>query len=74
VRADDRAALRSALDAARAADTTTVIHCPVVAGEIPASGAFWDLGVPEAASDEAANRRFARELDRRRAARQRPLP
>jgi hypothetical protein len=43
------------------------------AAEIPASGAFWDLGFPETATDAGAARRVARELHRRRAARQRPL-
>ena len=69
VRADDRASLRLALEQARAVQRTTVIHCPVAPGELPASGAFWDLGVPQTATDPAA-----RERERRRAARQRPVP
>jgi len=39
--------LARALAEARAGDATTLIHCPTVDGEVPASGAFWDLGVPE---------------------------
>jgi 3D-(3,5/4)-trihydroxycyclohexane-1,2-dione acylhydrolase (decyclizing) len=74
LRADDAAALRAALDEARAGTTTTVIHCPVVDGDVPPSGAFWDLGVPEVASDPVTSRRLARQLERRRAARRRPLP
>jgi len=73
VRAGDGASLEEALEQARSEDRTTVIHCPVADCELPASGAFWDLGVPEIASDPAARRRFARALDRRRAAAQRRL-
>ena len=74
VRADDAEALAAALAQARAGDVTTVIHCPVADGAIPASGAFWDLGAPEIARDACERRRLARELERRRAAGQRPLP
>ena len=46
--------LSAALEHARAADRTTVIHCPTVPGRpLPPSGAFWDLGVPEAGGDGA---------------------
>jgi 3D-(3,5/4)-trihydroxycyclohexane-1,2-dione acylhydrolase (decyclizing) len=71
VRVEDGPSLAQALREAREGDRTTVIRCPVVDGEVPGSGAFWDLGVPEVASDEAACRRFARELERRRDAGQR---
>jgi len=47
VRAETAGELARALAEARDSDTTTLIHCPTVDGEIPASGAFWDLGVPE---------------------------
>ena len=47
VRATDPGKLADALAQARAGDGTTVIHCPVVDGETPGSGVFWDLGVPE---------------------------
>jgi 3D-(3,5/4)-trihydroxycyclohexane-1,2-dione acylhydrolase (decyclizing) len=73
VRCSDGAALEQALAAARAAEGTTVIHCPVVDGPVPASGAFWDLGVPEVAADPGERRRFSREAGRRRAAAQRRL-
>lgn len=49
VRVEDAGALRDALDAARAGTNTTVIHCPVADGDIPPSGTFWDLGIPETA-------------------------
>jgi TPP-dependent trihydroxycyclohexane-1,2-dione (THcHDO) dehydratase len=71
VRADDGPSLTRALAEAREGDQTTVIHCPVADGEVPASGVFWDLGVPEAASDPAAARRFAVAVERRRSAGQR---
>jgi 3D-(3,5/4)-trihydroxycyclohexane-1,2-dione acylhydrolase (decyclizing) len=71
VRAGDERSLAAALHAARAGEETTVIHCPVADGDVPASGAFWDLGVPEVATDAAADRRFARALELRRAAGQR---
>src|SRR5690349_16407592 len=41
--------------------TTTVIHCPVAPGETPPSGAFWDLGVPEVATDPTTQHRLTRE-------------
>ena len=69
--AHDGPSLEQALREARAGDRTTVIHCPVVDGELPGSGAFWDLGVPEVATDGTAARRFAREVARRRDAGQR---
>jgi TPP-dependent trihydroxycyclohexane-1,2-dione (THcHDO) dehydratase len=71
VRAEDAGALARALAEARERDGTTLIHCPTVDGEVPASGAFWDLGVPEVAHDPATRRLLARAHDRRRAARQR---
>jgi 3D-(3,5/4)-trihydroxycyclohexane-1,2-dione acylhydrolase (decyclizing) len=71
VRADDGSALAEALVAARAADATTVIHCPTVPGRpLLDSGAFWDLGVPESADDPAV-RELAERHIRERAARQR---
>ena len=71
VRAHDVASLTRALAAARDGDRTTVIHCPVVDGDVPASGVFWDLGVPEVASEPVPARRFAGEVQRRRSAGQR---
>ncbi|MDA0159790.1 thiamine pyrophosphate-binding protein [Solirubrobacter ginsenosidimutans] len=71
VRAGDERSLAAALREARAGDVTTVIHCPVADGDIPASGAFWDLGVPEVATDGGATRRIARALAARGAAGQR---
>jgi 3D-(3,5/4)-trihydroxycyclohexane-1,2-dione acylhydrolase (decyclizing) len=54
-RADDAEALAAWLREARAGDVTTVIHCPTRPGRpLIDTGAFWDLGVPEAAEDEAA--------------------
>jgi TPP-dependent trihydroxycyclohexane-1,2-dione (THcHDO) dehydratase len=47
VRAETADELARALAEARDRDTTTLIHCPTADGEIPASGAFWDLGEPE---------------------------
>jgi 3D-(3,5/4)-trihydroxycyclohexane-1,2-dione acylhydrolase (decyclizing) len=53
-RAEDAMALGSALAEARAADVTTVIHCPTVPHRpLLDTGAFWDLGVPEVAADES---------------------
>ncbi|WP_064750375.1 thiamine pyrophosphate-dependent enzyme [Solirubrobacter soli] len=71
-RADDTETLRELLTLARTGDDTTVIHCPVVPGETPPSGAFWDLGVPEIATDPSTQRRLTQELDRRRTLAQRP--
>lgn len=52
--------LRAALADARASDVTTVIVCPVDRDRpLPDSGAFWDLGVPEVASDRDTERRSA---------------
>jgi 3D-(3,5/4)-trihydroxycyclohexane-1,2-dione acylhydrolase (decyclizing) len=54
-RADDAATLAAALAEARAADVTTVVHCPTRPGRpLLDTGAFWDLGVPEAAASESA--------------------
>jgi 3D-(3,5/4)-trihydroxycyclohexane-1,2-dione acylhydrolase (decyclizing) len=72
VRAEDPAALRAALEAARAGEGTTLIHCPTVR-ERPLldAGAFWDLGVPAVAGDAAVERlaaaHEARRLERQRA-------
>ncbi len=71
VRAECAEELERALTGARAGKATTLIHCPTVDGEVPASGAFWDLGVPEIAHDPATRRLIARAHDRRRAVRQR---
>ncbi|HEY6892248.1 MAG TPA: thiamine pyrophosphate-dependent enzyme [Solirubrobacter sp.] len=71
VLAGDERSLAAALADARAGTQTTVIHCPVADGDVPASGTFWDLGVPEVATDDAANRRFAAALAARGAAGQR---
>jgi 3D-(3,5/4)-trihydroxycyclohexane-1,2-dione acylhydrolase (decyclizing) len=58
--------LRDALAAARAGDATTVIVCPTEPGRsLLSSGAFWDLGVPEVAADEAVRRRTAEHLEAR---------
>jgi 3D-(3,5/4)-trihydroxycyclohexane-1,2-dione acylhydrolase (decyclizing) len=58
--------LRAALAEARASDGTTVIVCPTepLRSLLP-SGAFWDLGVPEVASDPAVERLTAEHLARR---------
>lgn len=74
VRAGDALALERALRAARSGTRTTVIHCPVVDGELPPSGAFWDLGVPESADDAPTRRHIEHALDRRRSAGQRRFP
>jgi 3D-(3,5/4)-trihydroxycyclohexane-1,2-dione acylhydrolase (decyclizing) len=71
VRAHDAPSLTRALSAARDGDRTTVIHCPVADGEVPASGVFWDLGVPEVAAEPVPARRFADAVERRRDAGQR---
>jgi 3D-(3,5/4)-trihydroxycyclohexane-1,2-dione acylhydrolase (decyclizing) len=61
--------LRDALAAARG-DSTTVIVCPTEPGRsLLSSGAFWDLGVPEVAEDEAMRRRTADHLEARAAQR-----
>jgi len=73
VHVEDAAALARALEAARTGTRTTVIHCPVADGDIPPSGTFWDLGVPETATDAAVRARGAAALERRRASGQRPL-
>jgi 3D-(3,5/4)-trihydroxycyclohexane-1,2-dione acylhydrolase (decyclizing) len=72
VRVDDPAALARALADARDRDETTVIHCPVAETELPSSGAFWDLGVPEVTADATVYARAATEFARRAAAHQRP--
>ncbi len=69
VRAEDAAGLEAALAAARAGGATTVIHCPTADGDVPDSGAFWDLGVPEIAHEPEVRRRITAARDRRRAAR-----
>jgi 3D-(3,5/4)-trihydroxycyclohexane-1,2-dione acylhydrolase (decyclizing) len=62
--------LEAALAAARAGDATTVIVCPTEPGRrLLGSGAFWDLGVPEVAADEATRRRTVEHLDARAAQR-----
>jgi 3D-(3,5/4)-trihydroxycyclohexane-1,2-dione acylhydrolase (decyclizing) len=62
--------LRAALAAARSGDATTVIVCPTEPGRaLLSSGAFWDLGVPEVAADEATRRRAADHADARAAQR-----
>ncbi|HTE62117.1 MAG TPA: 3D-(3,5/4)-trihydroxycyclohexane-1,2-dione acylhydrolase (decyclizing) [Solirubrobacteraceae bacterium] len=53
-RADDADALADALADARDGGVTTVIHCPTAPGRpLLDTGAFWDLGVPEAAGAES---------------------
>ncbi len=74
VHAADAASLERALAAARGGDATTVIHCPTADGDVPASGAFWDLGVPEVAHEPAVRRRLTQARDRHRAARRRRVP
>ncbi|MDA0184046.1 thiamine pyrophosphate-binding protein [Solirubrobacter phytolaccae] len=72
-RVDDAWGLRRALEAARAGTGTTVIHCPVGDAEIPPSGTFWDLGVPETAAGDDTRRHVEVAEARRRAAGQRPF-
>ena len=51
---------------ARDGDASTVIVCPTEPGRsLLSSGAFWDLGVPEVADDEAVRRRTADHLEAR---------
>jgi 3D-(3,5/4)-trihydroxycyclohexane-1,2-dione acylhydrolase (decyclizing) len=58
--------LRSALAEARRGSETTVIVCPTdPAGALPASGAFWDLGVPEVARSPEVERLSAEFAERR---------
>jgi 3D-(3,5/4)-trihydroxycyclohexane-1,2-dione acylhydrolase (decyclizing) len=65
VLASTRAELRDALNRARAGAETTVIVCPTEPGRsLLASGAFWDLGVPEVALDPATERLTAEHLER----------
>jgi 3D-(3,5/4)-trihydroxycyclohexane-1,2-dione acylhydrolase (decyclizing) len=62
--------LRDALAAARAGHATTVVVCPTEPRRaLLASGAFWDLGVPEVAADEATRRRMVDHADARAAQR-----
>lgn len=62
--------LREALAVARLGDATTVIVCPTEPGRsLLSSGAFWDLGVPEIAADEATRRHTADHVDARPAQR-----
>jgi 3D-(3,5/4)-trihydroxycyclohexane-1,2-dione acylhydrolase (decyclizing) len=64
------AEMGDALTAARAGEETTVIVCPTEPGRsLLSSGAFWDLGVPEVADDEAMRRRTADHLEARAAQR-----
>jgi 3D-(3,5/4)-trihydroxycyclohexane-1,2-dione acylhydrolase (decyclizing) len=60
IAATGAAELERALSAARESDASTLIHCPVADGEVPDSGAFWDLGVPEIAADAGLRRRLER--------------
>jgi 3D-(3,5/4)-trihydroxycyclohexane-1,2-dione acylhydrolase (decyclizing) len=63
-------ALRGALDAARSRESTTVIVCPTQSdGSLLASGAFWDLGVPEVSTDADTRALTADHLERRGAQR-----
>ena len=57
VRAENAGELARALAEARDGDATTLIHCPSIDGEVPASGAFWDLGVPEPRRHRAPRQR-----------------
>jgi 3D-(3,5/4)-trihydroxycyclohexane-1,2-dione acylhydrolase (decyclizing) len=62
--------LHAALAAARAGEETTVIVCPTEPGRsLLSSGAFWDLGVPEVATDERVRQRTAKHLEARAAQR-----
>jgi 3D-(3,5/4)-trihydroxycyclohexane-1,2-dione acylhydrolase (decyclizing) len=55
VLAQDAEELAEALVRSRSYDGTTVIVCPTEpAGALPSAGAFWDIGVPEVASDLAS--------------------
>ena len=70
VRADTLPALREALAAARAGDSTTVIVCPVARDRpLPGAGAFWDLGVPEVAASAETQALTAEHRERARAQR-----
>jgi 3D-(3,5/4)-trihydroxycyclohexane-1,2-dione acylhydrolase (decyclizing) len=70
VTATSLAELRAALASARGADRTTVIVCPIDRdGAVLASGAFWDLGVPEVAADAVTRERTREHVERRRAQR-----
>ena len=68
-RAATAAELEHALDAAREGTRPAVIACEVEAVPAPASGAWWDLGVPEVSGDEEVRRAAA--IHREGAARQR---
>jgi 3D-(3,5/4)-trihydroxycyclohexane-1,2-dione acylhydrolase (decyclizing) len=62
--------LDAALRAARDGSATTVIACPITPRRALLPGeAFWDLGVPEVADDEATRRRTAEHLTRAEAQR-----
>jgi 3D-(3,5/4)-trihydroxycyclohexane-1,2-dione acylhydrolase (decyclizing) len=66
VRAGTEAELHAALRGAREQPATTVIHCPTAPGEpLLGSGAFWDLGVPEAATSELTREVAGRQLAER---------
>ena len=72
-RADDLGSLEAALSAARTQDRSAVIVCRTAPDRpLPPSGAFWDLGVPEAALDERTTE-LAADHRRTGAARQRAL-
>ena len=52
--------LAAALERARASDRATVIVCPTAPDRpLLASGAFWDLGVPQIAADPQTQDRAA---------------
>jgi TPP-dependent trihydroxycyclohexane-1,2-dione (THcHDO) dehydratase len=54
-RANDAETLAAALHEARQGEATTVIHCPTRRDRpLLDTDAFWDLGVPEVATDERA--------------------
>jgi 3D-(3,5/4)-trihydroxycyclohexane-1,2-dione acylhydrolase (decyclizing) len=62
--------LDAALRAARDGSSTTVIVCPTAPRRaLLSAGAFWDLGVPEVADDEATRRLTAEHLTRAEAQR-----
>jgi 3D-(3,5/4)-trihydroxycyclohexane-1,2-dione acylhydrolase (decyclizing) len=66
-RADDTATLAAALREAREGETTTVIHCPTRPDRpLLDTGVFWDLGVPEAATDAQARALAEAHVDARK--------
>jgi 3D-(3,5/4)-trihydroxycyclohexane-1,2-dione acylhydrolase (decyclizing) len=63
--AGDPRALREQLQAARHRDLTTVIVCPTDPDRsLLPSGAFWDLGVPQAATDAETRRLSSEHMSR----------